>query len=227
MNQSLRTLLAASAVTATLLAAPATLAQTVTTTATATASGWGNTGGGGLYSPSGSGTGDYRTGIEGGETYVSFLTFTVPASAVSYTAATLRLHSGGVPQGPNALEVRQVTLDPATNPTSLPANVSGAATYGTLAGITAGQIIEVTLNPAGLAAVNAARGSAITFGFVNTTADPGTDLIFEFSPTTPRELVLAAPAPAVPTLSEWALLGFGIILAGSAVLYIQRRRLTA
>ena len=35
-----------------------------------------------------------------------------------------------------------------------------------------------------------------------------------------------APAP-VPTLSEWAMILFGTILAGGAALYIQRRRLTA
>ena len=34
----------------------------------------------------------------------------------------------------------------------------------------------------------------------------------------------AAPAP-VPTMSEWAMILFGLILAGGAALYIQRRRL--
>ena len=34
-----------------------------------------------------------------------------------------------------------------------------------------------------------------------------------------------APAPVmVPTLSEWAMIGFGLLLAGGAVLMIQRRR---
>lgn len=36
----------------------------------------------------------------------------------------------------------------------------------------------------------------------------------------------SAPAP-VPTMSEWAMILFGTILAGGAALYIQRRRLTA
>lgn len=40
--------------------------------------------------------------------------------------------------------------------------------------------------------------------------------------------VAAAPPPApVPTLSEWAMILFGTVLAGGAALYIQRRRLTA
>ena len=48
---------------------------------------------------------------------------------------------------------------------------------------------------------------------------------------TPRVLVgsvtySAGPAP-VPTLSEWAMILFGLALAGGAALYIQRRRMTA
>ncbi|WGM31962.1 hypothetical protein KKHFBJBL_02213 [Brevundimonas sp. NIBR11] len=34
-------------------------------------------------------------------------------------------------------------------------------------------------------------------------------------------------ATPVPTLSEWAMILFGLTLAGGAALYIQRRRLTA
>lgn len=37
----------------------------------------------------------------------------------------------------------------------------------------------------------------------------------------------APPTATVPTLSEWAMIMFGVILAGSAALYIQRRRFTA
>lgn len=38
----------------------------------------------------------------------------------------------------------------------------------------------------------------------------------------------AAPAPApVPTLSEWAMILFGLMLAGGAVVMVQRRRLAA
>ena len=38
-----------------------------------------------------------------------------------------------------------------------------------------------------------------------------------------RTLVVVPPAP-VPTMSEWAMILFGMILAGGAALYIQRRR---
>lgn len=41
-----------------------------------------------------------------------------------------------------------------------------------------------------------------------------------------RLLLPNLPAP-VPTLSEWAMLVFGLLLAGGATYYIQRRRTTA
>jgi hypothetical protein len=40
----------------------------------------------------------------------------------------------------------------------------------------------------------------------------------------PSVVTLTSGAAAVPTLSEWALILFGLILAGGAALYIQRRR---
>ena len=36
---------------------------------------------------------------------------------------------------------------------------------------------------------------------------------------------VAAAAAAVPTLSEWAMILFGLVLAGGAALVIQRRRM--
>ncbi|WP_298163292.1 IPTL-CTERM sorting domain-containing protein [Brevundimonas sp.] len=42
----------------------------------------------------------------------------------------------------------------------------------------------------------------------------------------PAAVVATSPTP-VPTLSEWAMILFGTILAGGAALYIQRRRLIA
>lgn len=44
--------------------------------------------------------------------------------------------------------------------------------------------------------------------------------------TVPTTFAVSAPA-AVPTLSEWAMILFGLLLAGGAVVMIQRRRLTA
>ena len=41
------------------------------------------------------------------------------------------------------------------------------------------------------------------------------------------QAVVVAPPAAVPTLSEWAMILFGLILAGGAALYIQRRQKAA
>lgn len=49
-------------------------------------------------------------------------------------------------------------------------------------------------------------------------AIPAFDLVFQVYET--------APTP-VPTMSEWAMILFGLTLAGGAALYIQRRQLTA
>lgn len=39
------------------------------------------------------------------------------------------------------------------------------------------------------------------------------------------DFAFVAPPPPVPTLSEWALILFGMVLAGAAFLHLQRRRL--
>jgi hypothetical protein len=49
----------------------------------------------------------------------------------------------------------------------------------------------------------------------------------EFRATTGDPGVWTLPPASVPTLSEWAMILFGLLLAGGAALYIQRRQLTA
>ena len=67
----------------------------------------------------------------------------------------------------------------------------------------------------------------MSFGFRNTTVESTNDQIFGTSGgSTPRELVLTVGPSAVPTLSEWAMILFGLILAGGAALFVQRRRQT-
>ncbi len=39
-------------------------------------------------------------------------------------------------------------------------------------------------------------------------------------------LTAGVPPATIPTLSEWAMILFGTVLAGGAALYIQRRQLT-
>lgn len=58
------------------------------------------------------------------------------------------------------------------------------------------------------------------------TSSPDTNTS-SYSGLGPTLTLAAAPVAAVPTLSEWAMILFGLILAGGAALYIQRRRLTA
>lgn len=67
----------------------------------------------------------------------------------------------------------------------------------------------------------------------NVTIRSGTGIDVTFSPLTVRPRALAgsmtynlgAPPPPVPTLTEWAMILFGVLLAGGAMLMIQRRRL--
>ncbi len=46
-------------------------------------------------------------------------------------------------------------------------------------------------------------------------------------PPTVDVVTLSEPPTIVPTLTEWALILFGLILAGGAALYIQRRHMAA
>jgi hypothetical protein len=63
--------------------------------------------------------------------------------------------------------------------------------------------------------------------FVCNTADCGTTAALRAAAgAAANNVAVAGPAP-VPTLSEWAMILFGAILAGGAALYIQRRRLIA
>ncbi len=92
--------------------------------------------------------------------------------------------------------------------------------------------------------VNSAGSGGGGWSFTPTDAQPGGEFVFQSAPSQSdwtgtvwttnfptRDAgvtvnFVAAPA-AVPTLSEWAMILFGLMLAGSAAVYIQRRRLTA
>ena len=80
-------------------------------------------------------------------------------------------------------------------------------------------------------------GSVYTFVFESSSLRRGpatyADGLLYFSGNTPNfannlafEVVQVAAA-SVPTLSEWAMILFGLMLAGGAALYIQRRQLSA
>lgn len=172
--------------------------------------------------------GNFYTGSSSGQIR-SFLTFSVPVSVTPFTSAVLNLNVATVEGGPNDLAVYDVTSNIATDPVGkVAADLESGTLFGTATGLNSGDTVQITLNAAGLAAVNAARGGEISFGFVNSTNGGGIDGIFSQSGgSSPRELILTptavAPTP-VPTMSEWAMILFAAVMAGGAALYIQRRR---
>lgn len=169
------------------------------------------------------------TGVSSGEEYRSFIEFAVPANAVPYSSATLRLNTAGVLNAPITLTVYDLLSDLSTAPVGTIYDDAGTGTVlGSISGVTASySIIEITLNAAGLAAVNTSRGGNIAFGFVATPNDGSERQVFSSSSaSTLRTLVLTAPsAPTpVPTMTEWAMILLGVMLAGGAALTIHSRR---
>lgn len=199
--------------------ATASLAQTLT----ATNAGALRSDGGSLYlgTPR-----NIYTGVASGESWRSFVSFSVPVSATNYTSATLNLGPTNDTGGPNTLEVFDASADPAATPVITAYNDIGTGVSLGSASISGGTV-QVTLNASGLAAVNAAKGATLHLGLVNSTITLPSDNIFGGSQDSgPRQLVLSTATP-VPTLSEWAMILLGAILAGGAALYIQRRQLDA
>lgn len=179
-------------------------------------------------------TGNFFTGNTAGAQHRSFLSFAVPASTTAFTSVVLNLESGTVNSGPNDLEVYDVTSTIGTDPAATVfTDLGSGVLFGTATGLTSDTTFQITLNPAGVAAVNSARGSTISFGFLNppSTNTTGNDGVFAlFGSTATRQLILTptvtVPAP-VPTMSEWAMILLGTIMAGGAALYVQRRQQSA
>jgi len=188
-----------------------------------------NDAGGGLYN------GNHYVGAEVGTTYRGGVLFTIPAGQ-TVLAAELALDAKNVPDGPNTLEIYEVTASGAV----LIASGGGVATYTDLGdgpqyasvpGVTSNLSLSINLDATAIAAINAAQGGQFAVGLVNANATntASTDGIFGGGLSTDiRDLVLtrAGPAP-VPTLSDWAMILFGLILAGGAAVYIQRREMAA
>lgn len=175
------------------------------------------------------------TGFRGGEAYRSYISFAVPVSGAAFTSAVIRVNTATVANGPNDLTVYDVSSDIATETAStLYGDLGTGVVLGAATGLnTSNATIDITLNTAGLAAVNAARGGEISFGFVSSPISGASDGVFlASSGTTLRQLILTPtatpPTPTpVPTLSEWALLLLGLGLAGGTALHLQRHRRAA
>lgn len=134
-------------------------------------------------------------------------------------------------------EVRSITVT-ATGSYVFADNFSGRTADG-IFGIYTG-----AFNPADIAqncvlgiddgAFSTPNGSGVTltqgvaYNMWFTTFDPNTQpQTVGVTYTGPGTIAEGAPAAAVPTLSEWAMILFGVVLAGGAALYIQRRKLVA
>ena len=66
--------------------------------------------------------------------------------------------------------------------------------------------------------------SAGTYTFVLTSLGTALTSTYQYTITGPAAVVIA-PAASVPTMSEWAMILFGLLLVGGAAVMIQRRRL--
>lgn len=169
------------------------------------------------------------TGTELDTEFASYIEFAVPASTTRFTSVELRLHTMGIHSGPNTLTVRDFNSSISdASVADLYADATTGVTFGSALATTSDTVLTIPLNPAGIAAVNAARGSTIAFGFTSGPSDGSPDGVFATShATTLRQMVLTSPPtpPApIPTMTEWAMIVFGAILAGGGALYLQRRR---
>lgn len=180
---------------------------------------------------SGTPTGNFNTGNGGtGVNQRGYLIYNIPAGG-TITSATLSLNAVNIGNGPNTIAVYAVT----TSPTQIAAGTAPAAAthtdlgdgtqFGTAVATTNGETLTITLSADALTALNAARGGSIVFGLNNETAVGNDDNVFGSSfNSVPRTLTIVQAPVAVPTLSEWALILLGLMLAGAAALYLQRRQ---
>lgn len=135
--------------------------------------------------------------VSAGERYDASAWFGWRADNANISNVAIQLWLGGSVVGG---DISGGTLVASNAPTLVQgAWVQGTTVY-TAPPAQAGQILRIRL------ATTSASGSQTNFDNVRVTR--------------------TAPAP-VPTMTEWAMIFFGMILAGGAVLYIQRRQLEA
>lgn len=174
---------------------------------------------------------NHTTGFFAGNDHRGYFVYNIPAGE-PITGATLSINAASVLNGPNTLEVHDVTTSPETVVSFAPNvaiynDLGTGVLYGTAVATTGRQTLTVTLNADAISAINAARGKSFALGFAIATGNSGENhtIFLGSGNTTPRDLILSRAAPApVPTMTEWAMIIFGTMLAGGAAFYIQRRR---
>jgi len=181
---------------------------------------------------------------EGGSLFRNFFVFDIPTlSGSDYTSAILRLYNPASLVGVTetfelwSYEGDIAKLVDGTGGPAAVEDLGDGTVLGTVSIDTAvANVVEISLNSAGLAAVNAKKGQQIAFGGTLTNLSEGADVYaFGFSgnnPANPADgdstLVLTSTGGTngggepVPEPGEWA--AMGILGAGLAGLVLRKRR---
>lgn len=168
------------------------------------------------------------SGNDTGTTYRAVVAFNVPAGSATISQAVFRLPNSNNTSGNPVTELRSVSTPPGYAAIGNGALVASAVT------VQRNLTTAFALNASGLAAVNALAASGGGTFYVGLKLSDesvaGTSRYYSIAGPGAYELILTRPTPvaaAVPTMSEWAMILFGMLLACLAALYIQRRRMTA
>lgn len=157
-----------------------------------------------------------------GQSFTATLTGTVTQIQVRPRSnATVTMHFYNGPGSGTAASVGTPALSQTVNLVDTGNDTSGFQTIvlSTPLPVTAGQqyafVIDQTIVPFALSLSNPYAGGSLLTGYNS----PSGGVPFDFAFT-----VTEVPAP-VPTMGEWMLILFGLILAGGAALMVQNRRL--
>ncbi len=162
------------------------------------------------------------TGPGVGQTFTATLTGTVTRidfRGRSNTATTLNIYNGGNGSGTGG-SVGAPAYQQAVTLVDSTSNASGftAITLTTPFPVVAGQTYSFVFS---------AGNTAVTFGNPYAGGTSISDFVTGgFTGDTPFQIYEVATPIPVPTLSEWAMILLGLVLAGGAALYIQRRQMT-
>ena len=173
---------------------------------------------------------------------VSFTSVTTGVCTVSGTAVTLLTtgtctinanQAGDSNFNPASQVARSFTVTALTSQslsfTSNLGTVVVGATYTPTVTSTSGRPVTLSI-AAGSSGVCTITGGVVTFigvGSCVILADSAAGGGYGAAPQVTQTLTVVLAIAAIPTLSEWAMILFGALLAGGAALMIQRRRFTA